>query len=154
MIGTVPLMMGRGKHNKIIFNNKKITLIDESYNASPQTMKNAVNYIEKLIIKKNQKKFLVLGEMLELGDNKLKFHKDLLSFILEKKLDNVIICGELMKIALKKFNNVNIICFMNIKPILKYLKKTTNNNDIILIKGSNSSLTNKLAKDFLTGEAK
>jgi len=154
MIGTVPLMVGRGKHNKIIFNNKKITLIDESYNASPQTMKNAVNYIEKLIIKKNQKKFLVLGEMLELGDNKLKFHKDLLSFILEKKLDNVIICGELMKIALKKFNNVNIICFMNINPILKYLKKTTNNNDIILIKGSNSSLTNKLAKDFLTGEAK
>jgi len=152
LTASVPLVEGRGLHNKIIFNNKKITLIDESYNASPQTMKNAINYIKNLNITKNQKKFLILGEMLELGNNKLKFHVDLLNYILDKKLDNVIICGELMKIALEKFNNVNIICIMNIKSILKYLKKTISNNDVILIKGSNSSLTNKLTKNFLISE--
>ena len=146
---TVPLVEGRGRHNQILFYNKKITFIDESYNASPQSMKNAINYIKNFNTKKNQKKFIVLGDMLELGDNKLKYHIDLLNYISEKKLDNVIICGELMKIALKKSNNVNIIFFMNIKSILNYLNKKINSNDIVLIKGSNSSLTNKLAKDFL-----
>ena len=150
---TVPLVEGRGLYNQIIFHNKQVTLIDESYNASPQTMKNAINYIKNLDVKKNQNKFLVLGDMLELGDNKLKYHIDLLNYVFEKKLDNVIICGKLMKIALKKSNNVNIIFFMNIESILKYLKKKITDNDIILIKGSNSSLTNKLAKDFLVGEA-
>ena len=90
--------------------------------------------------------------MLELGDNKLRFHIDLLKYISDNKLDNVIICGELMKIALEKINNENIACIMNIKSILSYLKKKINNNDIILIKGSNSALTNKLAKDFLCSE--
>ena len=151
---TAPLIEGRGLYNKITFNNKKITLIDESYNANPQTMKNAVNYVKNLSTKDNHKKFLVLGEMLELGENKLKFHIDLLNYILEKKLDNVIICGELMKFALEKFNDVNIICIMNIKSILTHLKKKTSNGDIILIKGSNSSLTNELAKVFLFSEAK
>ena len=150
----VPLVEGRGLHHKIVFNNKHITLIDESYNASPQTMKNAINYIENLDTKNNQKKFLLLGEMLELGDQKLKFHIDLLNYIVEKKLDNIIICGELMKFALKKSNNVNIICIMNIQSILKYLRKKVSNNDFILIKGSNSSLTNQLAKDFLISEVK
>ena len=57
-----------------------------------------------------------------------------------------------MKIALEKINNVNIICIMNINSILKHLKKRIRNNDFLLIKGSNSSLTNKLAKDFLNSE--
>ena len=37
----------------------------------------------------------------------------------------------------------------NIKLIMEYLKKFLNSNDIILIKGSNSSLTNKLTKELL-----
>ena len=92
--------------------------------------------------------------MLELGDNKLKFHIDLLNYILDNKLDNVIICGELMKIALEKINNINITCIMNTKSIINHLKKKISNNDVLLIKGSNSSLTNKLAKDLLIGEVK
>jgi len=117
-------------------------------------MKNAINYIENLDTKNNQKKFLVLGEMLELGENKLKFHIDLLNYIVKKKLDNIIICGKLMKIALEKSNNVNIICIMNMQSILKFLRKTVRSDDFILIKGSNSSLTNQLAKDFLISEVK
>ena len=38
---------------------------------------------------------------------------------------------------------------LNEKLIIKYLKKTLNNNDILLIKGSNSSLTNKIGKILL-----
>jgi hypothetical protein len=38
---------------------------------------------------------------------------------------------------------------LNEKFILKYLKDTLNNDDILLIKGSNTSLTNNIGKVLL-----
>jgi len=38
---------------------------------------------------------------------------------------------------------------LNEKLILKYLRDTLNNEDILLIKGSNSSLTNRIGKAVL-----
>ena len=145
----VPLLEGRGKKSKIFINNKKINFIDESYNASPETMKLCINYFSDLKSKKNQKKYLILGDMKELGTNALIFHIELLDYITQKKIENVIICGELMQLALDKSDNDKILCMLNKKSILEYLVKNLNIDDIILIKGSNSSLTNKLSKELL-----
>jgi len=149
----IPLIEGRGLLNKIILNNKKINFIDESYNASPQSMRICIDYLKKIKTTKNQRKFLILGEMKELGKNTLKFHIDLLNYTSDQNLENVIICGEIMKTALEKSDNNKIFFMPNVESILDYLKKTLNNNDIILIKGSNTSLSNKLAKEFLKGRA-
>lgn len=146
----VPLLEGRGLQNMIIINNKKINFIDESYNASPVTMKICVNYFNSLKLNQKQKKFLILGDMKELGTEALKFHIELLSYITQRKIKNVIICGELMQLALDKLSNNKIKCIMDIRLILEYLEKVINNEDIILIKGSNSSSTNKLTKEFLS----
>lgn len=148
-IKKIPLLVGRGKHSKIIFYKKKINFIDESYNASPETMKNCVSYFIDLEIKKNKKKILILGDMKELGKHELKFHVEILNYVSQKKIENVIICGELMQLALSKLNDNNILHMTNINDIFQYLKKIINNDDIILIKGSNSSLTNKLSEEFL-----
>ena len=145
----VPLLEGRGKKSKIILNDKKIIFIDESYNASPETMKSCIRYFSDLKIKKNQKKYLILGDMKELGEKALKFHIALLDYITSMKIENVIICGELMKLALDKLDNGKILCMLNKMSILEYLQKNLNINDIVLIKGSNSSLTNKLSKELL-----
>ena len=148
-IKKIPLLVGRGKHSKIIFYKRKINFIDESYNASPETMKNCVSYFIDLEIKKNKKKVLILGDMKELGKHELKFHVEILNYVCQKKIENVIICGELMQLALSKLNDNNILHMTNINEIFQYLKKILNNDDIILIKGSNSSLTNKLSEEFL-----
>jgi len=145
----VPLLEGRGLKKNIIFNGKKINFIDESYNASPQSMKNCINYFNKLKINFDQKKFLILGDMKELGKNEIIFHEELISFILEKNFENVIICGKLLKLGLQKNKNKNILCMNDLETILYYLKNELNKNDLILIKGSNSSLSNKLAKILL-----
>jgi len=54
-----------------------------------------------------------------------------------------------MKIALDKNFSKNFILMLDKNIILEYLEKYLNNNDIILIKGSNSSITNEIAKDLL-----
>ena len=48
----LPKLSGRGKIYKIRFNNKTINLIDESYNASPLSMKATIIYFSDLIIDK------------------------------------------------------------------------------------------------------
>ena len=145
----VPLIEGRGLRNEIIYNGKKIYLIDESYNASPQTMKNCIDYFDQLKTYHKQKKILILGEMKELGDLSIRYHKDIINYLSKKKLKNVIICGYLMKISLEKKHKDNIKYMLDKKSILNFLKKTINHEDILLIKGSNSAMTNDLANFFL-----
>ena len=56
-----------------------------------------------------------------------------------------------MKSALDKLTkkDFKIELMLNEKLILKYLRDTLNNDDVLLIKGSNSSLTNKIGKTLL-----
>ncbi len=148
-IKDIPLLEGRGLISKIKINDKIFNLIDESYNASPQTMKVSIDYFNDINIKNNQKRIMILGEMKELGNNSIKFHIDLLEYLSKKNFDHVIICGDLMQIALKKTNNTKILFMKNVELIIEYINKIICNEDIILIKGSNSSLTNELAKKLL-----
>lgn len=144
----IPLFKGRGLELNIIINKKNIKFIDESYNASPKSMKIIIDYFSDLKIDINQKKFLILGDMKELGSDTIMYHKDLLNYICNKKLENIIICGEFMQSALDKDIIRNFTLMLDKKIILDYLEKNVSNNDIILIKGSNSSITNDIAKDL------
>ena len=145
----VPLIEGRGLKTNIILNKKKIIFIDESYNASPKSMKVAIDYFSKLRIRNNQKKFLILADMKELGNESIRYHEELLNYVYDRKLENIIICGEIMEIVFNKVKNKGYKLMLDKKAILHYLEKNLNNNDIILIKGSNSSLSNEIAKDLL-----
>ena len=145
----LPLIEGRGLHNKIKIFNKKINFIDESYNASPKSMKTCIDYFQSINVFGTQKKILILGEMKELGENALTYHEDLLNYVSKIKLENVIICGELMNMALRKNIHLNIKSMNNLKSILSHLKMKVNKNDVLCIKGSNSSLANKLGKELL-----
>ena len=76
-------------------------------------MKNA---IEKLsLIKKNRfKKYLILGDMLELGPKSEKFHKDLSKVINNSDIDKVFIKGK------KLFSLINILTKKKRKYFTKY----------------------------------
>ena len=145
----IPLVEGRGLHKNIIFDKKNILLIDESYNASPESMKLAVDFFTELKLKKNQKKFLILGDMKELGLHSHTYHRNLLDYILKKRLKNIIICGEFMQRALNESNNNNFILMLDKNNILQYLKQNVNNYDMLLIKGSNTSITSNIVKELL-----
>ncbi len=141
---------GRGLVNKIFLNKKKINIIDESYNANPDTMLQSIENLKNLKIK-NNKKIIILGTMNELGNNSYKIHNKLL-----KQLDNtifkfVILCGEFFELSVKNFLNPNneFIYFKNTNKIMQFLEKKVHNNDIILIKCSNATKINKFAKTLL-----
>ena len=72
---------GRGLTHVKSINKKKIKIIDESYNANPDTMYQSVSYFNS-IKKPNEKKILILGNMNELGKDVYKMHLNLLLVLL------------------------------------------------------------------------
>ncbi len=141
---------GRGLSHNISINNKKIKIIDESYNANPDTMIQSIDYFKNINTNYN-KKILILGNMNELGCNTFKIHLDLLKHIDKFSFKLIILCGEFFERSIKKIKNPNneFIYFHNKNKIMSFLSKKIHNNDIILVKCSNSTEVNKLASKLL-----
>ena len=141
---------GRGLIHNILINKKKIKVIDESYNSNPDTMTQSIDYFTN-IKKKDSQKILILGNMNELGKNSYKLHFNLLTELDKSDFRFVILCGEFFRRSIIKLNNPKneFIYIENRNEIMKFLNKKIHNNDIILIKCSNSTEVNKFAKNLL-----
>ena len=130
---------GRGDISKIKIKNKFFYLVDESYNSNPLSLKSAVKNFD-LIVSKNAKKYLILGDMLELGKYSKKLHKDLSHFINSSSIDNVSVLGKDIKETYKNINNNKKGLILNKRSeIIDLIKNNINNNDYLMIKGSNST---------------
>ena len=141
---------GRGLIHNILINKKKIKVIDESYNSNPDTMKQSIDYFTN-IKKKDSQKILILGNMNELGKNTYKLHFKLLTELDKSDFKFVILCGEFFRRSIIKLNNPKneFIYIENRNEIMEFLNTKIHNNDIILIKCSNSTEVNKFAKNLL-----
>ena len=84
---------GRGKIQDIIFENKKITIIDDTYNASPTSVEAAITNLGGMDI--NGRKIVVLGDMFELGEDAPQIHKSLADIVIKNNIDLLFTAGEL-----------------------------------------------------------
>ena len=142
---------GRGKIHTILRYNKRFKLIDESYNANPLSVKSAINNFHR-IEKKKFNKYLILGDMLELGKQSEKYHKNLSKVINSTNIDKVFIKGEKTIFTYKnliKSKQGNIL--QNKSDIDLILKNLIKNNDYLMIKGSNATGLNILTKKMIKG---
>ena len=142
---------GRGKKHTIFRYNKKFKFVDESYNANPLSVKNAIKKFT-LIKKEKFKKYLILGDMLELGSKSKKFHEELSRFINRSDIDKVFIKGKKTLFTYKHINKEkrgNI--FQNNEDIDFSLNKMISNNDYLMIKGSNATGLNEFSQKLIKG---
>ena len=75
-IKNINLVEGRGKNFKVNHKKKSFNFIDESYNANPFSMKESILRFSEIKDKKF-KKYILLGDMLELGDKSSLLHQNL-----------------------------------------------------------------------------
>ena len=139
---------GRGDISKIKINKKKINLIDESYNSNPLSLESAILNFDKIANKK-YKKYLLLGDMLELGTHSKKLHKSILPIINKSKVDKVFVKGNKVSCifdGLLKSKKGAILS--NNSQILKLLRDDLNNNDYLMIKASNATGFNKIVNNL------
>ena len=142
---------GRGKIYKVKRYKKKFKLIDESYNANPLSVKNAIKNFQ-LVQKEKFKKYLILGDMLELGKKSELLHKNLSKVINNSDIDKVFIKGKntlttYKNLAKKKRGNI----FQQEEDVDFTLNNIIANNDYLMIKGSNATGLNNLTKKIIKG---
>ena len=110
---------------------KGSTLIDDSYNANPDSTKKSIDLLSNY----NKKTVLLLGDMLELGRYKNKLHKEVGEYAKSKGISKLIAFGNLTRHAIDGFGK-NGIFFNDETKLKNYLKKNITSKNVILIKGS------------------
>ena len=139
---------GRGDISQIKVMNKNINLIDESYNSNPLSLKSAILNYEKIDAKKS-KKFLLIGDMLELGRHSKRLHKSIAPVINKTRINKVFVKGNDAKLIFQKLSKLKKGRVLNNKSqILELIKKDINNNDYLMIKASNATGFNQIVKDL------
>ena len=146
-INSIPVVEGRGSRHNLIINHLKIKLIDESYNANPETMINSINNFSA--IKENKfSKILILGNMNELGIKTLTLHCKVIKQIEIHSFDRVILCGDILKKALSMFTELKnkYVYKSSSRSIMNYLMQNAHKKAIIMVKSSNDTEVNKFVK--------
>ena len=130
---------GRGDISKIRIKNKLLNLIDESYNSNPLSLKSAILNFDKIKSNKS-KKYLLLGDMLELGKYSKKLHQSIGKIINKTKIDKVFVKGN---DVLFTFNSISKSkrgkILNNNSEIINLIKNDLDNNDYLMVKASNAT---------------
>lgn len=113
------------------------TLINDSYNASYESMKASLKYLSS---RTDLRKIAVLGDMLELGDFSKELHEKVGEEVANDNIDVLICRGEFAKNIISKANKnkkTQCILLQNNEEILSKLQEILKEGDGVLIKASN-----------------
>ena len=117
--------------------SKGYTIINDCYNANYDSMKSALQYLNRT---PGNRKIAVLGDMLELGDFSKKLHEGVGNAVVENKVDILITVGKeaknIAKIAME--NNVETYEYTDNNSAISKLKEILEPEDAVLVKASNS----------------
>ncbi len=96
-MATLEPMGGRGRRRAIAAADGDALLIDESYNASPASMRAAIAVLGMAEPQGNGRRIAVLGDMLELGAEAARLHAELAAPLRDAKVDLVFTVGDAMR---------------------------------------------------------
>lgn len=140
---------GVSMRQQISRNAGGITVIDDSYNASPDSVKAGIDVLAAM--ETHGRRIAVLADMLELGDNSPEYHRQSGEYAAEKNIDTLVLFGDYAGYTGKGFGEKNVIYCTSREEINEYLKSTLKDGDTVLFKGSRGMKLNECA-DYIKGE--
>ncbi len=139
-----------------------IKIIDDSYNASPDSIKSGIQVL--LELEGIKRRLAVLADMMELGELSRQCHYDVGAYISQQKIDEVITIGEeasyiakaitdtIEKAVQDKKVNITTHSFMKNEDAARYLLAHIKAGDGILVKGSRGMKTDEIVKAVIEGK--
>lgn len=143
---------GKPGHMRVLPGIKHSVIIDDTYNASPAAVKHALVTIEKL--EGFKRRWAVLADMLELGDQSESLHREIGRFVAEHSIDWLVAVGKDAKsIAAaareSAMNHDRVAEFDDTVKASEYVKSNMEEGDLILVKGSQSMKMERLVKALM-----
>ncbi|PEI94180.1 UDP-N-acetylmuramoyl-tripeptide--D-alanyl-D-alanine ligase [Bacillus pseudomycoides] len=135
--GLVTLQM-TGMRMEIVKTENGLTIINDAYNASPTAMEAAFHLMNGL--DGFSKKIVVLGDMLELGNQEVQFHYEVGKLIDPARISYVFTYGRLgaqiAEGAKINFPNERVKAYDNKEELVKNLQAVVDVKDVVLVKAS------------------
>lgn len=126
-----------GMRSEIIISDH-ISIINDSYNANPASMKAA---LAMLVSSPHSIKVAVLGDMLELGKDSGFWHEELGKWVAQSHIDRLIVIGEKARIVSDSavaegmnFECIHVVSTMS--DIVENLQDTLGKDAVVLVKAS------------------
>lgn len=137
------LMSQRGE----IIRHKSMTLINDAYNANPQSMREALGVLHRY--KCAGRKFFVIGDMLELSDSAQTAHAQLGKEIAKCSIDHLVTVGSLAAFAGESakesgMKKNQVILAKTHQEAIDYLTDNAKSGDCLVFKGSRGSAMEKV----------
>lgn len=139
------------KRMEIVGLKDNVILVNDTYNASLESIKEALKYVTSL---PKGRKIAVLGDVLELGDFSEKVHEKIGEEVIKQKIDMLICCGEssknICRIALDNGMPKDKVFYENnTKNVIKRIKEKMEKDDVILLKASNGMKFSDIANALI-----
>jgi len=128
---------GRGAKSVYRIGGRPITVLDESYNANPASMRAALSVLSLTPPEPGGRRIAVLGDMLELGPQSDAFHAGLAPLVESLGVDLVFLCGQHMQHLWETVSNERRGAYSaTSKDLTKSLLESVRPGDVVMIKGS------------------
>jgi len=139
---------------KLIKGIKDTIIIDDTYNAEPESTIAALGALRRITVKSGARRYAVLGDMLELGKYSESAHRDVGKYIAGAKIDILVVIGERSRDIARgaKAAGMNadyIFHFPYSEEAGWFLQERIITGDLILIKGSQGIRTEKAVKEIM-----
>ena len=134
-------------HNGVLF-------INDAYNANPDSTRAAIDFLTQ--VRPRARKFLIFGDMLELGVLEEELHREIGHYIAGTAVNEVLLYGNATRATEEGIRQKNATMvvhhFDEHRAIARHLQEVLRPGDVVLIKGSRGMQMEKVLS-ILTGEA-
>jgi UDP-N-acetylmuramoyl-tripeptide--D-alanyl-D-alanine ligase len=136
--GRLDLKDEKGYRNSVV--------IDDSYNASPDSMRAGIKTLMSL---DGPRKVAILGDMFELGDNTQAYHSEVGTYAKDAGVDLVLGVGDLAKALVDSAGSIGIH-FQNKQALIDALPQLIMTDDVILVKASRGMALDEVVEHLLS----
>ncbi|MHC4388068.1 MAG: UDP-N-acetylmuramoyl-tripeptide--D-alanyl-D-alanine ligase [Planctomycetota bacterium] len=121
-----------------------LTVLNDSYNANPASMKNALDILARLSSSKQRRSVFICGDMAELGQQSQRLHTELGVFVAQAEVRLLLAVGEFAQVVADiakstAKRDLQAECFEDTASVCNNLEKFIKEDDIVLVKGSRTA---------------
>jgi UDP-N-acetylmuramoyl-tripeptide--D-alanyl-D-alanine ligase len=139
-LGELPAAAGRGRRHAVTLAGGTATIIDDSYNASPVSMRAALATLHAMAPARGGRRIAALGDMLELGSESARLHAALADALIENKVDLAFLAGpEMAHLYAALPDAIKGAHAPNSAALADDLAAALGAGDVVVVKGSRGS---------------
>ena len=136
---TLAPLEGRGRAHSVACVGGTFTLVDESYNANPASMRAAIETLGRVSPRGRGRRIAILGPMRELGRESVALHEALAAPLMESGIDSVLAAGDMRAVLGRIPAGMRGATAETGEALADSAAETVGPGDVVMVKGSNAS---------------